>query len=371
MTISSGHYLYNLSSLSRYFGKDLPGFSFELIEGSIVDIAKVVDNIRYPGVEGIDAACTVNNTEHVFRCTDSIKCFPVHPLDVLNLLYDKNRGYYIDRAECYRSIRMLEVGLTDESSNNRRYVENISILTLLETAALISCFGFKPRQELLEAFSTLSDETTSVLPAFQRLYLTAILAGDYPAAGLKLLKDFGAVEALWPELDALCGLDQAKEYHPEGDVWDHSLETLFHRKTNDPDLSLALLLHDVGKPLAVSANGNRFNNHAQIGGAAAETFLKRLEFPRDRIEKICFLVENHMMPAAINSLPTFRTEKAMLNPYFPMLLEVYRCDLLSSFNGPEGYYEACNAYRCFLKNTKNPFRNSDGKKLLRMYVDPV
>ena len=89
----------------------------------------------------------------------------------------------------------------------------------------------------------------------------------------------------------------------------------------------------------------------------------------ERKEKICFLVENHMLPAALKSLPTFRTERAMRSEWFPMLLEVYRCDLMSSFNGPEGYYEACKVYRRFIKNTKNPFRGPDGKKLYRLYVN--
>jgi poly(A) polymerase len=59
----------------------------------------------------------------------------------------------------------------------------------------------------------------------------------------------------------------------------------------------------------------------------------------------------------------------MSSPHFPLLLEVFRCDLLSTFRGPEAYYEACKVYKTYLKNTKNPFRSSDGKKLLRQYVN--
>ena len=372
MHLSTPHYLHSLSSLARYFKKDLRGVSFELIEGSIVDIARVSENISYPGIEGVDAIVYEGDLEAIFSCTDSIRTISHHPFSVMNFFYDKNRNSYIDRSDSYKALREKKLELNTQSNLNM-----LSIQNLLEAGALVSCFGFKPSSELLSGFGILSERIDSVTilpdqipsPIIQRLYLSCILSGEFTAAGLKLLKDFSAVEILWPELYSLVGLSQDKEFHPEGDVWDHSLETLYHRKTNDPELSFALLLHDIGKPLSEEEDGNRFNNHAQIGRRAAVNLLKRLEFPPEKIEKISFLVENHMLPAAIKTLPTFRTEKAMQNPWFPLLLEVYRCDLMSSFNGPEGYYEACKVYRRFIKNTKNPFRGSDGKKLYRQYVD--
>lgn len=364
MQLSAPHFLHSLSALEKYFRKPDLGFTFRLIEGSVVDIAKAYDNVIYPGVNGIEALVPDDDEEIIYSCVDSLEELPVHPLNVINLLYDSSRGVFIDRCGCYNSLRSLELDLEHETSE----CGNLTIQHLLEAAALVSRFGFKPSEKLITAFSDLAEKQPPAA-LIQRLYLSAVIGGEYAAAGLTMLRDFGAVEALWPELHALVGLDQAKEFHPEGDVWAHSLETLYHRKTNDLELSFALLLHDLGKPLSSNADGNRFNNHAQIGRNAAVTFLRRLEFSEEKIEKISFLIENHMMPAAIKSLPTFRTEKAMLNPLFPLLLEVYRCDLLSSFNGPEGYYEACKAYRKFIKNTKNPFRGSDGKKLYRLYVD--
>lgn len=358
-------YLYGLSALSEYFKTPLKGFRFSLIEGSLVDIARFTEAVDFPGVEGIDAVIAEDDNEVFFRCVDSVKEQPRHPINVFNFYYNPGRNAFIDPSDCYKDLRSrtlrLAAGFTDLSTEN-----------ILEAAAAVSLFGLKPDEALLKI---LADAAESVFegphpaPLVQRVYLSSVVSGRFAAAGLNMLRDFGVVEALWPELNALVGLDQAKEFHPEGDAWEHSLETLYHRKTADTDLSLALLLHDVGKPLAESEDGNRFNNHAQIGRRASERFLRRLEFPPDKTEKISFLVENHMLPAAIPSMPAYRSEKAMQNPYFPLLLEVYRCDLLSSFRDPQGYYDACKAYRRFVKNTKNPFRNADGKKLLRLYVE--
>ena len=160
-----------------------------------------------------------------------------------------------------------------------------------------------------------------------------------------------------------------KEFHPEGDVWDHTLETLKYRKTRDLRLSLGLLLHDIGKPRARREAGNAFDRHAQIGRSIGRRFLQRLCFDEQIIEDVCFLVNHHMLPAFISRLPFFRTEKVMSSHLFPLLLELYRCDLSSTFRSPEDYYTACKTYRKFLKNIRNPFRNTQGKKLLRLYVD--
>ena len=59
----------------------------------------------------------------------------------------------------------------------------------------------------------------------------------------------------------------------------------------------------------------------------------------------------------------------MADPLFPVLLELYRCDLESTFRGPNPYYRACKIYRSYLKNSANPYRSAEGKKLVRLYVD--
>ena len=186
MQLSTPHFLHSLSSLARYFGKALPGFSFELIEGSIVDIAKVYDDIRYPGVDGIDAVVYDGDLEAVFYCVDSVAALRSHPLSVMNLLYDKSRDVYLDRTGCYRELRRLELNLQPGSAP-------LTMTTLLEAAALVSCFGFKPSSALLDALDTLADlPAAQPEPMTQRLYLSAVVGGEHPAAGLKLLMDYAS-----------------------------------------------------------------------------------------------------------------------------------------------------------------------------------
>ncbi|MBU8913888.1 MAG: HD domain-containing protein, partial [Spirochaetales bacterium] len=161
----------------------------------------------------------------------------------------------------------------------------------------------------------------------------------------------------------------SKEHHPEGDVWSHSLEAFRYRRSRDMVLTLALLLHDSGKPHATPAAGRKFDGHAEIGATLATRFLRRLEFGESVVEGVRWLIHKHMFPGALHLLPTFRTERLMADPLFPVLLELFRCDLESAYRGPSSYYRACKIYRSYLKNSSNPYRTAEGKKLVRMYVD--
>jgi len=147
------------------------------------------------------------------------------------------------------------------------------------------------------------------------------------------------------------------------------LETFRYRKLSDLRLSLGLLLHDVGKPLSRAADGRRFDRHSEIGARLARRFLERLDFTRALADDVEFLIRRHMMPAALPRLPLNRVREDLENPLFPMLLELYRCDELSTFRGPDGYYEACAAYRQYLKNVRNPYRNPDGRKAQRIFLE--
>jgi poly(A) polymerase len=178
-----------------------------------------------------------------------------------------------------------------------------------------------------------------------------------PEKGFRLLAREGFVGEAWPELEDMARVSHAKDYHPEGNVWEHTLETLRYRKRMDLVLSLSLLLHDVGKPGTEGSGEKRFDGHAELGARIAVRFLGRLGFGAQTIDEVSFLVRFHMMPPALKTLPPFRTEPVLASPLFPTLLELYRADLSSSYADEEGYYEACRFYRSFLKQRGNPYRD--------------
>jgi poly(A) polymerase len=242
---------------------------------------------------------------------------------------------------------------------------------------------FRPRhiKEIAELFSRLP-EGPPPQKEEQRTLLCGLLCSPNPGLGLEFLKYGGFLAEFWPELAQLDDVDHSKEFHPEGNVWKHTLETFRYRKSGDRKsskpglggtkksydlcLSLGLLLHDVGKASAESSGNHRFEGHAELGAREARRFLERLGFEPSLIADVYYLVRNHMLPAALPRLPLTRTEEILESPLFPILLELYRCDESSSFKGLDGYYESSAAYQSYLKYRRNPYRSADGKKFSRM-----
>lgn len=130
------------------------------------------------------------------------------------------------------------------------------------------------------------------------------LKSTKPSLGMNYLKELGVLK-YFPELDALVGCIQDKEYHPEGDVWVHTLMTLDEMvklKTGDDykDLYLfyALLCHDLGKPFCTEIINERVTSHKHesLGVEPTISFLKRISNEKKFIEKITPLVKNHLAP---------------------------------------------------------------------------
>jgi poly(A) polymerase len=241
-------------------------------------------------------------------------------------------------------------------------------LTAAEAIVLASRFPIVPTGGLRAVERWEEDE--SIPASWHRIVLTQVLTGRFAWRGAELMARSGYLEAVLPELAAMNHTDHSKEGHPEGNVWRHSVETLRYRKTTDLVVGLALLLHDSGKPFSHEEGPRKFNHHADIGADVAHAILTRLAFPSALVERVVWLVRYHMIPGALERLPDHRRAPIMGSELFPLLLEVYRCDLSSTYRGPDGYYRACTVYRRFLKRERS--RETVGipaRRLRELYVE--
>jgi poly(A) polymerase len=362
----------SFTALDRYRGLDPGPIRFVLAIAGLQDLARALDGIRFPGLPFADAALDLEAEGSLdsnrrrpsvvyFRCADSAAAAEGAAFAQLDLLRDPRRDVFLDPKGAYGCLRSSSAQRSAAPFADRDRADR----ELFEAAVLLA------RESFELASGDEAPEPPRDFPAeAQRALLTLVLTGPSPWRGLELLRQSGFVEAYWPELARLSGTGQSKEFHPEGDAWDHTLETFRYRKLPSLGLSLALLLHDAGKPRAEKAEGRQFDRHAEIGRSVAERFLSRLGFPPALIGDVSFLVRYHMMPAALGRMPMNRLDGVIDDPRFPVLLEVYKCDELSTFRGPDGYYEACAAYKAWLRNSRNPWRGADGKKLARLYLEP-
>jgi poly(A) polymerase len=169
--------------------------------------------------------------------------------------------------------------------------------------------------------------------------LARILTEGGARRGFELLDKSGILADFLPEVAAMKGVEQPPEYHPEGDVWVHTLMLL--EGLRDPSLTLALgaLLHDVGKPPTFRvADRIRFDGHVDAGVRLAHAILSRLRFSNEEIERVEALVANHMKFKDLDHMRDSTLKRFLRLPDFQEHLELHRLDCLAS-NGLLASYE--------------------------------
>jgi poly(A) polymerase len=174
--------------------------------------------------------------------------------------------------------------------------------------------------------------------------LTKMITRSGARRGLELLDASGLLTEILSEVTALKGVEQPKEFHPEGDVWKHILRMLDHLPTVadgglDPCLSWAVLLHDVGKASTrfVDCAGVHFYGHVQKGKEVAEGILHRLKFSHVQTETILALIHEHMTFMHVRDMRPNRLKRFLRQPAFDLHLELHRLDCLGSHGMLDNY----------------------------------
>ncbi len=206
-------------------------------------------------------------------------------------------------------------------------------------AALIDAFEARAAERLAASPEEL-DAARKLVPAFGslpggrvRALLERLLTGSAPECTLEWLRNCGVLEAVLPEAAALAGVEQPPEFHPEGDVWCHTLLMFRHFVWRDAPTAWCVLLHDIGKPSTWSRDPDgriRFFGHEERGAELAGRILDRLVFSPVERDAIVYAVRNHMRFAAVRNMRPARLRRLMEAETFPMELELHRVDCVAS-----------------------------------------
>jgi putative nucleotidyltransferase with HDIG domain len=211
-------------------------------------------------------------------------------------------------------------------------------LRLLRAVRFAARFGFEIESRTFAAIRADASLIHSVSAERVRDEISRILTEGGARRGFELLDRTGLLIEVLPEIAALKGVEQPPEYHPEGDVWTHTM--LMLDGLREPPLSLALgvLLHDVGKPRTFRvAERIRFDGHVETGMEIARSLLERLRFPRQTIEQVEALIANHMKFMDVPRMRESTLKRFMRMPHFDEHMELHRLDCLSSHGGLESY----------------------------------
>jgi putative nucleotidyltransferase with HDIG domain len=207
-------------------------------------------------------------------------------------------------------------------------------LRMLRAVRFAARLGYAIEPKTERAIRQLASEIGQVSRERIRDELTRMLTEGHARRAFELLDQTGLVRQVLPEIAKLHGVQQPPEYHPEGDVWIHTLLLLEKLPTGvSPTLAWGALLHDVGKPATFSHNPPdriRFNGHVEVGVKIAHEILRRLRFSNEDCTQILSLVENHMRFGDVEKMKESTLKRFFRLPHFDEHLELHRVDSLSS-----------------------------------------
>jgi poly(A) polymerase len=206
-------------------------------------------------------------------------------------------------------------------------------LRMLRAVRFAARFDYTIEPKTLSAIQQLAPQIHQVSRERVRDELTKMLTEGHAREAFLLLDQSGLLHEVLPEIEKMKGVEQPPQFHPEGDVFIHTLlllEKLPHPCT--PTLAWGALLHDVGKPptFRVAPDRIRFDGHVEVGIKMAEEICRRLRFSNDDTEQILALVHNHMRFASVQQMKDSTFKKFVRMPRFDEHLALHRIDCLSS-----------------------------------------
>jgi putative nucleotidyltransferase with HDIG domain len=187
------------------------------------------------------------------------------------------------------------------------------------------------------------------------------------------LDETGLLAQVLPEVVKMKGVAQPPQYHPEGDVWIHTLLLLEGLPAGSPpELAWAALLHDVGKPATyrVAPDRIRFDGHVEVGVRIAEEICRRLRFPNQETEQILSLIANHMRFADVRKMKESTLKRFFRLPQFDEHLALHRLDCLASHGSLELYDFARHRFENLPEEQVRPSLLVTGKDLIEAGYRP-
>jgi poly(A) polymerase len=216
-------------------------------------------------------------------------------------------------------------------------------LRLMRAVRFAARFGFEIEAETFRAIRKHAREVTSVSAERLRDELTKLLTEGAARTGFELLDSSWLLPIVLPEVAAMKGVEQPPQFHPEGDVWVHTLMMIEQLPAGcSPTLAWGTLLHDVGKPPTfrpASETGDRirFDNHVDVGVRMAEAICRRLRFSNEDTVQVMALVANHMRFKDVEHMRKATLKRFVRLPHFDEHLELHRLDCLSSHRRLDAY----------------------------------
>jgi poly(A) polymerase len=245
-------------------------------------------------------------------------------------------------------------------------------LRMLRGVRFAARLGFEMEARTMAAIRSAAPEIGQVSCERIRDELTLMLTEGHARRAFELLDATGLLAQVLPEAVRMHGVEQPPQFHPEGDVWVHTMMLLERLEAGAPaTLAWGALLHDIGKPAtfqppnpAVPGDRIRFNGHVEVGVRMAEAILGRLRFSNEDTEQIVALVKNHMRFGDILQMRESTLKRFLRLPKFEEHLALHWMDCMSAHGDLKLYEFAKERFEAAAVETIRPKLLVTGRDLI-------
>jgi tRNA nucleotidyltransferase/poly(A) polymerase len=244
-------------------------------------------------------------------------------------------------------------------------------LRLLRAIRFAARFDFSIEETTWRALKEKSDGITRVSP--ERIFqeLDKMITGANPEKALTLLDEAGLLRLVLPEIAAMKEVRQPEAFHPEGDVFIHTVKTLSLLQRPSRLVAWSALLHDIGKPGTMTVSDRiRFCNHQHAGAQISTVVLKRLKAPGNLIEGVRECIDNHMNFMNVRKMRLSTLKKFLSRPFFEEEMELHRADCLASHGDISNYDFLRQKQREIPLHEAKPLPILTGKDLITLGFTP-
>ena len=288
------------------------------------------------------------------------------------LVMRHNTGEILDYVDGQADLRAGIIRAIGEP--DRRFAEDK--LRMLRAVRFAARFGYEVEHKTFAAIRKHAREISQVSAERIRDELTKLLTEGAARTGFALLDSCWLLSIILPEIAAMKGVEQPPQYHPEGDVWTHTLLMLEGLPAGcSATLAWGVLLHDVGKPATFrsareTGDRIRFDGHVDVGLAVGKQILGRLRFSNDDTEQILSLVEQHMKFKDVGRMRPATLKRFVRLPRFDEHLSLHRLDCLSSHRNLEAYEFVMEFLRTTPPEVVQPAKLVTGEDVLSLGYKP-
>jgi len=246
-------------------------------------------------------------------------------------------------------------------------------LRMLRAVRFAARYGFQIEWATVRATRIVASQIGQVSKERVREELTRMLTEGQARRAFELLDTTTLLEQVLPEVAWMDGVEQPPQYHPEGDVWEHTMLLLEKLPADcSPTLAWGALLHDVGKPATFrrAPDRIRFDGHVEVGVRIAEKILQRLRFSSEETSQILLLIQNHMRFGDVHKMKQSTLKRFFRLPHFEEHLALHRMDALSSFGELANYEFAKSCYEAIPEEEVRPELLVTGRDLIEAGYSP-